>query len=1246
MDRQLHEQTSAYLTELLASVKDPEAKTTLTHLLSQLGGSADDPSSPEKKAGFLTDLGREVLKATFGDPSLNAEHAIRYLEEALSLWPVNRAHERALTLYTLGVAHGDRRKAVSVEGIEKAIGYFEQALLIWKKETTPTHWATTMSALGSAYLVRTLGDPRENKERAIACLEQTLSVWTREASPNEWARTLYELGNVYNERIDGDPAENREKAIVLLDQALSVRTMDSSPTEWAMTMYALGNAYMVRIDGDPGQNIEEGIHHYRQALTVWTREDAPGFWALAMNALGAALGVRIHGGPAENQEEAIACLTLALSVRTREATPLDWASILYALGNTYAGRIKDNPSVNLEKAIHCFRDALSVRTKERMPMDWAMTRYALANAYRRRIAGDPAENVEKAIALLDEVLTVWRKDVNPMNWATAIFVLGNAYAERHRGSPADNIEKAIECVQEALSVWTMEALPMNWAMAMNILGQTYGVRIRGDLAKNREEAIIHLSEALTAWTKEVIPLNWAHTMHALGQVYSQRIKGDPKANREKAIECYQQALSVRRKELVPLEWAKTMHALGKVYRDGSGKNAAADNASAIACFEEVLEARKKELVPMDWAATMAELGAAYAGSDSADPPTREEIAIDCLNQVLTVWTRDVVPRNWAEVKYRLGNIHAERKTGEPLEKYREAVRCYREALSVVDAETRPQLYYLARYGLGFSLLHQARLEDDKELRSQALDAIAEALKLVSVIHMEIADPKARRDYLRRSISLFDVGVQFMLEERRYAEALYWIEQMRSRGLLEDLNLEQLSPRNEQASERVRLYWDLCHEVRGLRAALAMDREDGGMPGNPGNNRRQQEMYTTMKDHLSRQKALLDELTLLDPDYFRLIQPEPLREADLFELLSQTGSAAVACFFRRESPDLHFLIAYSTESGLAYKHILKDLRPILLERALGSFVGAFGSGGASILRCLDNLLEVSGQMIKPVAGFLRERGIQRIYLSPHAFLHAFPLHAALLPDTKRFFIEEVEVCYTPSLTLSYRLFRSEACAGKKAVALFYASADRPLAYGEQELKDLIENYGEGQVVPLHGREASFEGLVAASESMRRELSLVALGCHGRRTAEGISLELADGVVSHVEMMRKLNFSGLPLAVLAACETGRSDEWNQQYEDYLALDGVFLQMGTRGVVSSFYPIDDQGASVVMKAFHRRLSDGVQPAKALHEAQRKVLRDGFEMAGTSGSRGRMPKQEALCLDRGTHPYYWAFLKYSGTL
>ena len=157
-------------------------------------------------------------------------------------------------------------------------------------------------------------------------------------------------------------------------------------------------------------------------------------------------------------------------------------------------------------------------------------------------------------------------------------------------------------------------------------------------------------------------------------------------------------------------------------------------------------------------------------------------------------------------------------------------------------------------------------------------------------------------------------------------------------------------------------------------------------------------------------------------------------------------------------------------------------------------------------------------MQPVAAFLRQIGARRIYLSAHAFLHAFPLHAAFLPDTKRFFIEDFEVCYTPSLTLSYRLFCSEACTGKKAMALFYAPADRPLSYGEQEFQYLFDTYGAEQVVPLWGDKATFKNLVNASKDMRGELFLMELICHGRRTAEGISLHLADGEVSHADMIR--------------------------------------------------------------------------------------------------------------------------------
>ncbi len=430
-------------------------------------------------------------------------------------------------------------------------------------------------------------------------------------------------------------------------------------------------------------------------------------------------------------------------------------------------------------------------------------------------------------------------------------------------------------------------------------------------------------------------------------------------------------------------------------------------------------------------------------------------------------------------RYALANAYRRRIEGNPAEniekaiEFLQAARYYRAALSVVDAGTRPQLYCFARYGLGFSLLHQARLENNRELLDESLEAMAEALKLVSAIHSEIADPKARRDYLRRSVSLFDVGVHFMLEERRYAEALYWLEQMRSRSLLEDVNLEQVSPRNDQAAEPVRKYWELCHDLRGLRAALATEKEVSATPGRSSGNPRQQELYASLKEHLNRQKVLLEELTVLDPDYINLIHPEPLTEAELFELLSQTGSAAVECFFRRESADLHFLLAYPTDSGIAYEHILKDLKPILLEEALGGFVDSFRTGGASILPSLDTLLEVTGQLMQPVAAFLSQIGTRRIYLSPHAFLHAFP---SMPPSslTRRGFSSRISRCaILPPSRSAIACFAPKRAMGRRPMALFYAPADRPLPYGEQEFQYLFDTYGAGQVVPLQGGKATFE-----------------------------------------------------------------------------------------------------------------------------------------------------------------------------
>lgn len=1247
MDKPFYEKTKAYLDDLLPMAADQETERSLRQLISYVQDLSSLQGLTEKEVSLCVEIGNGFIKVSLGDSGLNQEYARTYLDEALSLWPEEPSHEKALVLKDLGLLYGIRGRSVSPEDTEKAIGHLNQALSIWDRESNGKNWAIAMYALGSSFLVREQGDPKENKEKAIDCLEQTLSIWTAESSPVEWARSLFELGQVFIMRIEGDPATNLEKAIELLNQSLSVRTKDAYPIDWAMTMYALGNAHASQTKGDPADNLEEAINRYNLALSIWTKETSPANWATTMKALAGVFTVRLEGNPKDNLERAIDCLYQTLSVWTKEAAPMNWADTMYALGSAYGKRIEGSPRENKEEAIKCLKQALLVCTREQAPMDWAMTMHALGHDYKERIEGNPAENREMAIDCFNQILTVWKKDVIPLRWAYAMFGLANAYGDRLRGDPAQNREKALDCVLQALSEWKKEVVPMNWAMGMYVLGEAYSARISGDPAENDEKAIECFEELLSVWTRKVAPIYWAMTMHNLGRAYWLRIKGDPEANREKAIEYYRRALTVRKKRVVPQDWAKTLHALGDVYRSRTKGDPAENNKKSISYYNRALQVRKRETVPRDWAHTMCELGSAYAAQLPGDSTERDGKAVECFNQALSVWTRDVDPLQWATAMFELANAHANRASGERLDNLREAVRCYEAVLEAVETGTPALMYLLAQGGLAYSLQHLGELQGNAETLEQSFRAFGEAFRTISAIHIEIADPKGRKDYLRRRIDNLSVGLHFMLDKKRYGDAMCWLEKIRSQGLLEDINLDQLTPRNHRAVEPAREYWQLCRSIRNLRAVLSLER-GGRTTESEGSELRlkQKEHYEALKDQLSRRKTLLDELTELDPDYVSLIHPEPLTEQELHELLSRTGSAAVECFFRRNSADLHFLIAYPTDSGVAYTHLLVDLRPILLEQVFGRFLDALHNS-APELSSLVALLEETGKIVEPLADLLKELGIKRIYLSPHAFLDALPLHAAILPHTRTYFIEDFDVCYTPSLTLSYRLFSSKTRAGKKVIALFPSSLkEKPLEYGKEEFGSLFNTYGQERLIRLDGAKATLQELASCLEKVRGELSLIEFICHGRISPDGITLHLAKGDVSHVDMMKELSLGGLPLAVLAACETGKSDEWSNTYEEYMALDSVFLQMGAKGVVSTLYPINDQGACQVMKEFHQRLKKEGCPVNALHQAQRRILKEGFVAEGGAATRGGRDGgqcESGKC--PSTHPYYWAFFKYSGT-
>lgn len=101
-----------------------------------------------------------------------------------------------------------------------------------------------------------------------------------------------------------------------------------------------------------------------------------------------------------------------------------------------------------------------------------------------------------------------------------------------------------------------------------------------------------------------------------------------------------------------------------------------------------------------------------------------------------------------------------------------------------------------------------------------------------------------------------------------------------------------------------------------------------------------------------------------------------------------------------------------------------------------------------------------------------------------------------------------------------------------------------------------------------------------------------------------LLLARGAVLCARQIREIG-PRLPLAVLAACETGEG-----RYVDAQALASVsnaFLASGTRNLCVTLWPIEDGAARRWSETFHRELAGGARPSEAAARARDALKADG---------------------------------------
>ncbi len=158
-------------------------------------------------------------------------------------------------------------------------------------------------------------------------------------------------------------------------------------------------------------------------------------------------------------------------------------------------------------------------------------------------------------------------------------------------------------------------------------------------------------------------------------------------------------------------------------------------------------------------------------------------------------------------------------------------------------------------------------------------------------------------------------------------------------------------------------------------------------------------------------------------------------------------------------------------------------------------------------------------------------------------------------------------------------------------------------------------------------ARLEGLLRAPHTF----TVLHLGTHFSLRPGNVNrsfLVLGDGTRLTLEALSALDFSGLDLVTLSACQTAVGGGMTDDGREVEGLSALVQQRGAKRVIASLWQVEDVSTAELMRALYERLENpAADVAAALEEAQRSVR------ARTVS--GHHPY---------ANPYYWAGFVVSG--
>jgi CHAT domain-containing protein/Tfp pilus assembly protein PilF len=541
-------------------------------------------------------------------------------------------------------------------------------------------------------------------------------------------------------------------------------------------------------------------------------------------------------------------------------------------------------------------------------------------------------------------------------------------------------------------------------------------------------------------------------------------------------------------------------------------------------------------------------------------------------------------------------LYALAETARAAKLYDEALKRFDSGRELVLTTGSPEMSWRLDFGRGQTLEKLGRDED-------ALTAYQNAVKTIEQVRSELREDRFRAGYIEDKYQVYVTLVELLLKLKRISEAFSFAERLRARSYLELVNRGQSPTRSESQRQTEAA---LRARIRKLQEQVEAESSKAA----PEQRRQSVAVFSSeLREAESDYQKFLSDMLPSDSAYAAVLSMKVPTTGEVQQLLPR-GTALVEYVLA----DDNLLTFVLTANGLQATAVpvratdVKSKVTLLRDRMLHKETNEWQLPAAALYQILIAPIETAGWL----------KGVNRIYLIPHADLHYVPFAALIRQpgNRSRPLMEDYTLAYLPAAsTLVYR--EDPKGAAKSVFAL--APANTRLLYARQESQDVSGFFPQHRKVLV--------GVQATESSFKRfadRYDVIHLATHGyfnklNPLLSGFMLEpdaTEDGRMEVHEILGlKLNAK---LVTLSACDTALGTGYFADIpagDDLVGLTRAFLFAGAPSVLASLWEVNDRSAGVLMHSFYGHLGRA-DKATALAEAQR----------GLRARRGPY-----------AHPYYW---------